>query len=249
MGWRNQEKAPTRTNLPLFLVCMHRYKGMADAALERNISLQYCLPSATDMLESLALPAVIQARASGDYARPEGNEQPWGNVVTLVTIITRREPFNSTPMGVSSISPAHLHARPTGRTCRRAGKINKAETRKILPLFCVNRAGRRCCWAPRTWHPRRTRCGRPRRSHRPRRTAPTVATKRSRTSHSTPSSRPSPSVHAHHEPFNSNPMGGSSMSPAHLRAYPPRRVACSVYLWHPGRSRRRAHLREHGAYV
>ena len=59
------------------------YVGMATAAAERNITIQYCLPSATDMLESLSLPAVIQARASGDYARPEGNTQPWSNVVTL----------------------------------------------------------------------------------------------------------------------------------------------------------------------
>ena len=43
------------------------YAGMADAALERDISLQYCLPSATDMLQSLTLPAVVQARASADY--------------------------------------------------------------------------------------------------------------------------------------------------------------------------------------
>jgi len=59
------------------------YAGMANAAAERNITIQYCLPSATDMLASLAYPAVVQARASGDYARPEGNTQPWGNVVTL----------------------------------------------------------------------------------------------------------------------------------------------------------------------
>ena len=44
------------------------YQGMADAALERNIAIQYCLPSATDMLVSLRLPAVVQARASSDYA-------------------------------------------------------------------------------------------------------------------------------------------------------------------------------------
>ena len=44
---------------------------MNDAAFERNVSIQYCLPSATDMLVSLSLPAVVQARASGDYARPE----------------------------------------------------------------------------------------------------------------------------------------------------------------------------------
>lgn len=59
------------------------YAGMARAALERNISIQYCLPSATDMLASLAFPAVVQARASGDYAREEGDMAPDGNVVTL----------------------------------------------------------------------------------------------------------------------------------------------------------------------
>ena len=31
---------------------------------------------------------------------------------------TPREPFNATPMGATSISPARLHVRPTGRTCR-----------------------------------------------------------------------------------------------------------------------------------
>ena len=30
----------------------------------------------------------------------------------------RPEPFNSTPVGVNSISHAHLHVRPMGRTCR-----------------------------------------------------------------------------------------------------------------------------------
>jgi hypothetical protein len=32
---------------------------------------------------ALSLSAVMQARASGDYARPEGNTKPWSNVVTL----------------------------------------------------------------------------------------------------------------------------------------------------------------------
>jgi len=49
------------------------YHGMADAALERGISIQYCLPSATDMLQSLSLPAVVQARASGDYVNTQAN--------------------------------------------------------------------------------------------------------------------------------------------------------------------------------
>ena len=40
---------------------------MADAALARNVTIQYCLASATDILVSLALPAVVQARASPDY--------------------------------------------------------------------------------------------------------------------------------------------------------------------------------------
>jgi len=35
---------------------------MADAAKERNITIQYCLPSATDMLVSLLHPAVVQVR-------------------------------------------------------------------------------------------------------------------------------------------------------------------------------------------
>lgn len=59
------------------------YRGMADAALERNISIQYCLPSATDMLQSLEHKSVVQARASGDYARPEGDTSPWDNTLRL----------------------------------------------------------------------------------------------------------------------------------------------------------------------
>ena len=43
------------------------YAGMADAAFERGLVLQYCLPSVTDILESLKYPAVVQARASNDY--------------------------------------------------------------------------------------------------------------------------------------------------------------------------------------
>lgn len=49
------------------------YRGMADAALERDIAVQYCLCSATDVLESLSLPAVVQARASGDYVNKQAN--------------------------------------------------------------------------------------------------------------------------------------------------------------------------------
>lgn len=36
------------------------YAGMADAAFERSITLQYCLPSATDIMVALQYPAVVQ---------------------------------------------------------------------------------------------------------------------------------------------------------------------------------------------
>jgi hypothetical protein len=49
------------------------YKGMADAALERDIVIQYCLPSVTDILQSLKYPAVVQARASQDYVNEVDN--------------------------------------------------------------------------------------------------------------------------------------------------------------------------------
>ena len=37
--------------------------------------------------------------------------------VHYLTNSTRREPFNFTPIAVNSISPAHLHVHPMGRTC------------------------------------------------------------------------------------------------------------------------------------
>ena len=59
------------------------FAGMADAAAAHNISVQYCLPSPTDMLESTRFPTVTQGRASGDYGfatSPEGTD---ANVQTL----------------------------------------------------------------------------------------------------------------------------------------------------------------------
>lgn len=38
------------------------YAGMADAAFERSITLQYCLPSPTDIMVALKYPAVVQVR-------------------------------------------------------------------------------------------------------------------------------------------------------------------------------------------
>lgn len=60
------------------------YSGMARAADERRIAIQYCLPSATDMLVSLPYPSVVQARASGDYVSTEENVEQLGGSSLLM---------------------------------------------------------------------------------------------------------------------------------------------------------------------
>ena len=60
------------------------YAGMAQAALERGIAIQYCLCSVSDILESLTLPAVVQARASGDYVGPIDNPLALGGSSLLM---------------------------------------------------------------------------------------------------------------------------------------------------------------------
>ena len=53
---------------------------------------------------------------------------------------TRREPFNFTPMGVNSISPAHLHVRLMwGVRVDALANVRKIPTRKNIPLFLVGR--------------------------------------------------------------------------------------------------------------
>ena len=60
------------------------YDGINNAAFEHNLVLQYCLPSATDMLQSLAYPAVVQARASGDYDNEVDNPLQLGGSSLLM---------------------------------------------------------------------------------------------------------------------------------------------------------------------
>ena len=60
------------------------YAGMADAALARGIVIQYCLASATDVLQALSLPAVVQARASGDYVNKAANPGALGGSSLLM---------------------------------------------------------------------------------------------------------------------------------------------------------------------
>ena len=52
---------------------------------------------------------------------------------------TRHGPFNSTQMGVNSISFGPPHVRPMGRTCGEPDEIKYVPTRKMLPLFLVTR--------------------------------------------------------------------------------------------------------------
>ena len=50
------------------------FDGMAHAATLRNLSVQWCLPGATDVLQSLRYNSVTQGRASGDYGFATGPE-------------------------------------------------------------------------------------------------------------------------------------------------------------------------------
>lgn len=50
------------------------FAGMATAASMRNLSVQYCLPGASDVLQSLWYDSVTQGRASGDYGFASGPE-------------------------------------------------------------------------------------------------------------------------------------------------------------------------------
>ena len=52
---------------------------------------------------------------------------------------TRREPFNSTPMAVNSVSSGSPHVRPVGRTCGEPDEIKKNTHPKILPLCFASR--------------------------------------------------------------------------------------------------------------
>ena len=60
------------------------YGGMAQAALEAGVVIQYCLPSATDILQSLRYPSVVQARASDDYVNTVLNPQEFGSSSLLM---------------------------------------------------------------------------------------------------------------------------------------------------------------------
>jgi hypothetical protein len=82
------------------------YSGMADAAAERNITIQYCLASATDMLMSLTLPAVVQARASGDYVSVESNAAQIGGS-SLLMGATRVAPSKDTLWTASPQPPTY----------------------------------------------------------------------------------------------------------------------------------------------
>lgn len=123
------------------------YSGMADAGLERGIVIQYCLCSATDILESLTLPAVVQARASGDYVN-KVSARMWARAAERV------------PRWAASLS-FHPPTPPPHTSHRRS------QTRSRW-------AAAACSWARSRLRRQRTRYGRRRRSQAPCRTRSTT---------------------------------------------------------------------------
>ena len=69
-------------------------------------------------------------------------------VVTQNNAGAHHDPFNSTPMGVNSISPAHLRLRPMERTSTRAGVIEKKTHLNNITAL-LRGQGRRTGWASR----------------------------------------------------------------------------------------------------
>lgn len=75
-------------------------EGMAAAALSLNMSVQYCMAHPAAFLEAMALPAVSNGRASGDYQTPDGNLLDYGTAAPFfaaIGIAPSKDNFWSTP--------------------------------------------------------------------------------------------------------------------------------------------------------
>jgi hypothetical protein len=75
--------------------------GMARAAAAHNTSIQYCMAHPAAMLEALALPAVSNGRASGDYQSDTGNLLTYGTAAPFFAalgIAPSKDTFWSTPL-------------------------------------------------------------------------------------------------------------------------------------------------------
>ena len=61
--------------------------GMANAAHEANVSVQYCMAHPAAFLHALTLPAVTNGRASGDYQNPAGNLLSYGSAAPFFAAV------------------------------------------------------------------------------------------------------------------------------------------------------------------
>ena len=61
--------------------------GMATAASSLNMSVQYCMAHPAAFMEAIALPAVTNGRASGDYVQPTGNLLGYGRAAPFFSAV------------------------------------------------------------------------------------------------------------------------------------------------------------------
>ena len=74
--------------------------GMADAAADVNMTVQYCMAHPASFLHALSLPTVTNGRASGDYQGPSGNLLSYGFAAPFfaaVDIAPSKDNFWTTP--------------------------------------------------------------------------------------------------------------------------------------------------------
>lgn len=71
--WLNDEFEDMKCTLENVNVARKWLLDMGNAALRNNLTIQYCMPMVRHLLQSVEIPRMNQARASGDYH--PGNDQ------------------------------------------------------------------------------------------------------------------------------------------------------------------------------
>ena len=110
--------------------------NLAAAHDELNGSCLACNAGHEDVLASLMKTLLLTPRG----LLKDNDVVPHCNQQDARGYASRIRAFNSTPMGVNSISSAHLHVRPIGgvhRTCRWADEIKENPTRTMSTALCL----------------------------------------------------------------------------------------------------------------
>ena len=119
-----------RVDLYVPFLCPHKPRA--------SLSLSVVLLAGRLGLEALRRPPRRRLTRASYFFSPSASSVPLS--VPPHTVRPRRVPYSFTPMGVNSISPAHLHARPMRRTCRQAVEIKKKHPPDFFTaLRCVSR--------------------------------------------------------------------------------------------------------------